>query len=228
MLLVVYRSIVTMLLMLDVVAVELWRPVGSSRRSPTPGVIGLSTYATNLLTLLAIAAGTDYAIFVVGRYQEARPRRRSEKRPTTTCSAGRARHRRFGADHRRGGGMPVLHPAAYFQSLGVPAALGVLVALAAALTLGPAVLVMAAASGCWNPNAQGARPGWRRIGTVIVRWPGPILVARWRSPLSACSRYRAQDRLRRPSVSVPDTAPANVGYAAAERHFSRPGSTPNC
>ena len=32
----------------------------------------MSTYATNLLTLLVIAAGTDYAIFFVGRYQEAR------------------------------------------------------------------------------------------------------------------------------------------------------------
>ncbi len=36
------------------------------------GIIGLSTYATNLLTLLVIAAGTDYAIFLLGRYQEAR------------------------------------------------------------------------------------------------------------------------------------------------------------
>jgi RND superfamily putative drug exporter len=35
-------------------------------------IIGLSTFAVNLLTLLAIAAGTDYAIFAIGRYQEAR------------------------------------------------------------------------------------------------------------------------------------------------------------
>src|SRR5258707_12951395 len=35
-------------------------------------LIGLSTFAVNLLTTLAIAAGTDYAIFLVGRYHEAR------------------------------------------------------------------------------------------------------------------------------------------------------------
>ena len=35
-------------------------------------LLGLSTFATALLTSLAIAAGTDYAIFLVGRYQEAR------------------------------------------------------------------------------------------------------------------------------------------------------------
>ena len=36
----------------------------------------------------------------------------------------------------------------YFQTLGVPAALGILVALAAALTLGPPLLRSAAISGC--------------------------------------------------------------------------------
>ena len=36
------------------------------------GIIELSTYSTNLLTLLVIAAGTDYAIFLLGRYHEAR------------------------------------------------------------------------------------------------------------------------------------------------------------
>ena len=35
-------------------------------------IIGLSTFAVNLLTLMVIAAGTDYAIFSIGRYQEAR------------------------------------------------------------------------------------------------------------------------------------------------------------
>ncbi|WP_412458265.1 MMPL family transporter [Mycolicibacterium fortuitum] len=30
-------------------------------------IIGLSTFATNLLVMLAIAASTDYAIFLIGR-----------------------------------------------------------------------------------------------------------------------------------------------------------------
>ena len=34
-------------------------------------LIGLSTYSTNILTLLVIAAGTDYMIFLLGRYHEA-------------------------------------------------------------------------------------------------------------------------------------------------------------
>ncbi|OOK63643.1 MMPL family protein [Mycobacterium kansasii] len=35
-------------------------------------MFSLSTFATNLLVLLAIAATTDYAIFMLGRYHEAR------------------------------------------------------------------------------------------------------------------------------------------------------------
>ena len=71
MLLFVYRSLVTMLIVLLTVAIELAAARGVVAVLAHAGVIGLSTYATNLLTLLAIAAGTDYAIFVVGRYQEA-------------------------------------------------------------------------------------------------------------------------------------------------------------
>ena len=36
------------------------------------GVVGLTTYVVNLLVSVGIAASTDYGIFFVGRYQEAR------------------------------------------------------------------------------------------------------------------------------------------------------------
>ena len=35
-------------------------------------VMGLTTFATNILTMLGIAAATDYGIFLFGRYREAR------------------------------------------------------------------------------------------------------------------------------------------------------------
>ena len=59
-------------LVLFTVLVELAAARGVVAMLANTGVIGLSTYATNLLTLLAIAAGTDYAIFIIGRYHEAR------------------------------------------------------------------------------------------------------------------------------------------------------------
>ena len=113
MLLVVYRSIVTMILMLMTVMVELSAARGVVAALANSGVISLSTYTTNLLTLLAIAAGADYVIFVVGRYQEARSAGEEREAAYYTMFRGdRPRHHRFGADHRRGGGLPELHPAA--------------------------------------------------------------------------------------------------------------------
>jgi putative drug exporter of the RND superfamily len=80
MLFLVYRSLVTTLVQLFMTGIAL-----SSSRGviavlgyhnvfglTTFAVFGLTTFAANILTMLAIAAGTDYGIFLIGRYQEAR------------------------------------------------------------------------------------------------------------------------------------------------------------
>ena len=47
----------------------------------------------------------------------------------------------------------------------------------AALTLAPAVITIGSRFGLLEPKRKARTRGWRRIGTAIVRWPGPILVA---------------------------------------------------
>jgi RND superfamily putative drug exporter len=134
----VYRSFATTLLVLATVLIEMAAARGFVAFLGNAGILGLSTYATNLLTLLVIAAGTDYAIFFVGRYQEARTA--GEERETAFYSMYR------GTAHVvLGSGLTVASAVAclsftrlpYFQSLGVPAALGILVALAANHNPGP-------------------------------------------------------------------------------------------
>lgn len=71
-LLAVYRSIVTTILLLLLVGIEFVAARGTVALLGDLGVIGLSTFAVNLLTSLVLAAGTDYGIFLLGRYQEAR------------------------------------------------------------------------------------------------------------------------------------------------------------
>ena len=52
-------------------------------------IIGLSTFAVNLLVLLAIAAGTDYAIFLDRALSRGSSVRRGSKtRATTRCFMG--------------------------------------------------------------------------------------------------------------------------------------------
>ncbi len=102
MLLLVYRSIITVLLVLVMVVLELAAARGLVAFLGYHEIIGLSTFATNLLVTLAIAAATDYAIFLIGRYQEAR--RCGEDREQAYYTMFR-RHRACGArlrpDHRR-------------------------------------------------------------------------------------------------------------------------------
>ena len=85
MLLVVYRSIATTVLILLMVFVELGASRGIVAFLANAGVMGLSTFATSLLTLIAIAAGTDYAIFSsVGTRKRAELAKTGKPR-TTPC-----------------------------------------------------------------------------------------------------------------------------------------------
>jgi RND superfamily putative drug exporter len=221
MLLVVYRSITTTLIMLVMVAVELAAARGVVAVLANTGLIGLSTYATNLLTLLAIAAGTDYAIFIVGRYHEARGKGMDRETAYHDMFHGTV-HVIVGSGLTIAGAVACLSftRLPYFQTLGIPAALGVLVTLTAALTLGPAVLIIATKFGLMEPRRKTQTRGWRRIGTGIVRWPGPILVVSCGLAfigLLALPGYKVSYDAR---PFLPDWAPSKIGYAAAERHFS--------
>jgi RND superfamily putative drug exporter len=218
----VYRSVVTTILVLLTVLIELAAARGVVAFLGNYGIIGLSTCSTNLLTLLAIAAGTDYAIFVLGRYQEARHAGEDRQTAFYTMYRGTA-HVVLGSGLTIAGAVYCLSftRLPYFQSLGGPAAIGILVALVAALTLAPAVLTMGSVFGLFDPKRTIRTQGWRRIGTAIVRWPGPILVVTFAVALIgllALPGYKTSYDVRR---YMPASAPANVGYAAAERHFSQ-------
>ncbi|WP_236593179.1 MMPL family transporter, partial [Mycobacterium paraintracellulare] len=140
MLLFVYRSAITMLIMLVMVFIELAAARGVVAVLGNYGIIGLSTFANNMLVLMAIAAGTDYAIFVVGRYHEARGLGESREKAFYTMFHSTA-HVVLGSGLTIAGAMYCLSfcRLPYFQTLGVPCAVGMLVAVLAALTLGPAV-----------------------------------------------------------------------------------------
>jgi len=118
-LLIVYRSITTTLLVLGVVLIEMSAARGRVAALGNMGVLGLSTFSTNLLTSLAIAAGTDYAIFLIGRYQEARQAGQELEDAYYTAFHG-VGHVILGVrPHRRGRDVvPALHPVELLQLAG--------------------------------------------------------------------------------------------------------------
>jgi RND superfamily putative drug exporter len=227
MLLIVYRSIVTMFLVLLMVFIELGAARGMVAFLGNAGLIGLSTFAVNLLVLLAIAAGTDYAIFLVGRYQEARQSGEDRKHAYYTMFHGTA-HVILGSGLTIAGAMYCLSftRLPYFQSLGVPCAVGLLVAVFAALTLGPAMIVVCGRFGLFDPRRKIKTRFWRRVGTAVVRWPGPILAATLALAvvgLAALPGYKTNYDNRN---YLPADIPSNVGYAAADRHFPQARMNP--
>ena len=220
MLLWVYRSIVTVVATMLMVVIELMAARGTIAVLAHNNVMGLSTFAVNILVLLAIAAATDYAIFIFGRYQEARSRGEDREQAFYTMFHGTA-HVVLGSGLTIAGAMYCLSftQLPYFQTLGIPCAVGMLVAVVAALTLGPAVLTVGSFFKLFDPKRAMRTRGWRRVGTAIVRWPGPILavsVAIALVGLLALPGYKTNYDNR---LYLPPSVPANVGYIAAERHF---------
>ncbi|MDT5029648.1 MAG: putative drug exporter of the superfamily, partial [Micromonosporaceae bacterium] len=227
MLLLVYRSVVTVLLVLVTVFIELAAARGIVAFLGYHDLIGLSTFAVNLLTTLAIAAATDYAIFLVGRYHEARQAGEDRETAFYTMYRGTA-HVILGSGLTIAGATFCLSftRLPYFQTLGVPLAIGMLVAVVAATTMAPALITVATRFGLLEPKRKMKTRGWRRVGTVVVRWPGPILAAAMALALVGLLALPGYKTNYNDRNYLPADIPANLGYAAADRHFSQARMNP--
>ena len=115
----------------------------------------------------------------------------------------------------------------YFQSLGIPLAIGMVTCVFAALTLGPAVVTIASRFGrVLEPKRAMRVRGWRKLGAAVVRWPGPILVGTMALALVGLLTLPGYKTNYNDRNYLPTTLPANEGYQAADRHFSQARMNP--
>ncbi|MGB3351717.1 MAG: MMPL family transporter [Mycobacterium sp.] len=221
MLVLFFRSIVTTLLILVMVGLSLMTVRGAVAFLGFHDIIGLSTFATSLLVTLAIAIAVDYAIFLIGRYQEARGKGETPESAYYTMFGGTA-HVIVGSGLTIAGATYCLSftRLPYFQTLGVPLALGMLVLIMVAMTFGPAVVTVASRFGLLEPKRAMRVRGWRKIGAATVRWPGAVLVASVAAALVGLLALPGYQTSYNDRNYLPDDIESNVGYAAAERHFS--------
>jgi putative drug exporter of the RND superfamily len=227
-LLVVYRSISTVILLLLGVGIELLVARGTIAFLGDHNIVAISTFSINLLVALAIAAGTDYGIFFFGRYQEAR--QAGEDRQTAYYSTYRGvTPVVLGSGLTIAGAMLCLSftRMPIFQTIGVPCAVGLLLSVAIAVTLVPAVLTVGSRFGLLDPNHTIKVGRWRRVGTAIVRWPGPILAMTLAVALIGLITLPGYKASYNDKAYVPKDLPANMGYAAADRHFSQSRMMPD-
>lgn len=228
MLLITYRSISTMLLVLVMVGFEMGTARGVVAILGNYDLLGFSTFVVAMLSSLAIAAGTDYAIFLIGRYQEARQAGQDREAAYYTMFRGTF-HIILGSGLTIAGATLCLHLArlSYFKALGIPSALGLLVVVAGALTAAPAVVVVASRFGLLDPQRAVKVRRWRRIGTATVRWPGAVFAASLAIALIGIAIVPTMKVSYNDRFYIPADLPSNIGYAAAERHFTAATMNPD-
>ena len=140
----------------------------------------ISVFAMNVATLLGLAVGIDYALFMVGRFREelAGGHTVAEAVETTVANAGRSIF--FSGITVVVGLLGLMSiPYMSMRSMGLGGALVVSVSVLAALTLLPALL------GMLGPRVNslrvfGRRSGdglfWRRWSDWVMRHPVPVLI----------------------------------------------------
>jgi putative drug exporter of the RND superfamily len=228
MFLLVYRSVATAAVQLFMTLISLACSRGVIAVLGHNNVFGLTTFATNILTMLAIAAGTDYGIFLIGRYQEAL--RAGEDHKTAYYTAFRGT-----APVVLGSGLTIAGATfclsfthlPYFQTMGVPVAIGMVTVVAVALSLGPAVLTVCGRFGLLQTKGRARGRLWRRVGTAVVRWPAPILVASAVAVLIGMIALPGFKPGYNDRYYLPNNSWVNIGYAAADRHFSEARINPD-
>ncbi|GAS96996.1 transport protein [Mycolicibacterium canariasense] len=228
MLLVVYRSIRTTLVQLFLTFLALLTARGVVSVLATHNVFGLTTFAGNILTMLAIAAATDYGIFIFGRYREDR-------------GLGLDRDESYYATFKSvapvivGSGLTIAGATyclsfcrlPYFSTMGAPVAIGMVVVVVIAATLGPAVLYLGSRVGLYESKRPPQSTFWRKVGTAVVRWPAPIFVASLFVVLIGIVAIPGYKPAYNDQYYLPKDAPVNIGFAAAERHFSQARMNPD-
>lgn len=228
MLMFVYRSIGTVLLTMVILFIGLATGRGVVALLGEHGIVGLSTFAVNLLTALAIAAGTDYAIFMVGRYQEGRDRALDREAAYYDTFAGVSKVV-LGSGLTIVGALACLHftRLPYFNSLAFPCAIGLLVVVAVGVTLTPALIVVASRFGVFDPRRQFNYTRWRRLATAIVRWPAPILATSLILAIVGALGLMGFNPRYNDLYYLPQSASSVQAYNAADQHFTQARMNPD-
>lgn len=228
MLLIVYRSIRTTLIQLFLTFLALLTARGVVSTLAMHDVFGLTTFAGSILTMLAIAAATDYGIFLFGRYREDRGMGldRDDSYYATFKSVAPVI---VGSGLTIAGATYCLSFARlpYFATMGAPVAIGMVVVVAIAVTLGPAVLFLGSKIGLYESKRPPQSRFWRKVGTVVVRWPAPVFVASLFVVLIGLVAIPGYKPAYNDRYYLPDSAPVNIGFAAADRHFTQPRMNPD-
>lgn len=188
--------------------------------------IGLNFLVTNIITMIGLAVGIDYTLFIMGRYREELARGHSPERAIGIAADSSGRAVFFS-------GLTVLLALSgmlfvrinVFQSIGIGAMVVVLFAVAASLTLLPALLAILGRRINWLsvPFLGRAHVGsrfWHTVTTHVQRHPVVSVVATVALLLAAAFPLTQINLGSNGIDSLPHNTAAYQGVTALQRDFS--------
>ncbi|MBO0842472.1 MAG: MMPL family transporter, partial [Nocardioides sp.] len=221
-LLVLYRSVPVVGVVLGFIGLALAAGRGAVAVAGTLGLFQVSTFTVSFLTAVLLGAATDYAVFLVSRYQELR-REGVEHREAVTLAARRVGSVVVGSALTVvvATSTMLLAHIGFFTTTGPAVALSVAVALVMSLTLLPVVILVVGSRGWLDPRPRRAgRTGWAEwASAATLAKPGRALVAGLLPLLVLAAFVTAfrpsyDDRTMQPADSE-----SNQGYRTLARHF---------
>jgi putative drug exporter of the RND superfamily len=216
---VIYRNPVTMMLPLVTIGISV-----VTAQAIVAGVaqlgLGVTSQTITFMTTIMAGAGIDYGVFLISRYHDylrlgADSDLAALKALTSIGKVIAGSAATVSVTYL---GMVFTHLGA-FKTVGPAMAISIGVALLAALTFLPALLVLTGSRGWIKPRRDLTTRFWRRSGIRIVRRPATHLIASLTVLiiLAGCAtlaRYNYDD-----SKTLPKSVESAVGYATLAQHF---------
>jgi RND superfamily putative drug exporter len=218
-LLIIYRNPVTMALPLITIGISV---VVAQRLVAIAGLagFGIANQTTIFMSGMMVGAGTDYAVFLISRYHDyLRDGLDSDQAVIKAlASIGKVIAASAATVAVTFLGM-IFAELGILKSAGPVLGISVLVVFTAAVTLLPALLVLAGRRGWIAPRRDLSRRMWRRSGIRIVRKPkahllASVLVLVILAGCAGLARYNYDERR-----TLPAAAGSSIGYATLDRHF---------
>jgi RND superfamily putative drug exporter len=192
----------------------------------------LSFFITNVITMVGLAVGIDYSLFIVSRYREERNRGLDKEEAIAAAGATASRAVFFS-------GMTVvlalfgmlLIPSTIFRSVGAGAIIVVLVSVAVSLTLLPALLgllgdrvnalrIPFVGRGAAMADHEQRGGFWDRMTRLVMRYPLVSLITASALLVALAAPYLWINTGSAGVSTLPDGLQAKEGFHVLERDFS--------
>lgn len=223
---VIYRNVVTMLVPLANIGASI-----GTTQGVLSGLVGaglpFNLESMILMSAVMLGAGTDYAVFLISRYHDyvRHGQTSDEAVKNALMSIGKV----IAASAAT---VAVTFLAMVFTKLQVFSAVGpaisisIVIALCSAVTLMPALLVLAGRRGWIKPRRELTTRMWRVTGTRVVRRPrihlvGSLIVLVALASCTSVMRFNYDDL-----KTMPASVDSSKGYDAMTRHFPMNAMTP--